>query len=96
MADGPDQAIWGVAHVLQMTDPLAADGHPHLETLAVAEAAEGRGVASALIETSAQRARELGGELFTLHVYTGNARAQALYERSGFQPEWLRMRRPLT
>ncbi|MBA3798359.1 MAG: GNAT family N-acetyltransferase [Geodermatophilaceae bacterium] len=96
VAEGPDHAMWGVAHVMQMTDPLAEKGHPHLETLAVAEVAEGRGIASALIEASAQRARELGGELFTLHVYTGNARAQAVYERVGFQPEWLRMRRPLS
>jgi len=96
VAEGPDHAIWGVAHVMQMTDPLAEKGHPHLETLAVAEGAEGGGIASALIEASAQRARELGGELFTLHVYTGNARAQAVYERVGFQPEWLRMRRPLS
>ncbi len=58
--------------------------------------AEGRGIASALIEASAQRARELGGELFTLHVYTGNARAQPVYERVGFEPDWLRMGRPLS
>ncbi|CAN5265731.1 hypothetical protein BH24ACT9_BH24ACT9_04810 [soil metagenome] len=95
VAEGVDRAIWGVAHVLQMIDPLAPGGHPHLETAAVAEFAEGRGVASALIEASAQRARELGGELFTLHVYPGNSRAQAVYERLGFDAEWLRMRRPL-
>jgi ribosomal protein S18 acetylase RimI-like enzyme len=92
VADGDDGTIWGTAHVMGMTDPLSRGPHPHLESLAVAPHAEGRGVASALIATCGARVRETGARELTLHVYVGNARAQAVYERQGFVPEWLRMR----
>jgi ribosomal protein S18 acetylase RimI-like enzyme len=50
-------------------------------------------VASALIEACVSRARAQGHPELTLHVYVGNDRAKAVYERSGFQADWLKMRR---
>jgi ribosomal protein S18 acetylase RimI-like enzyme len=55
VAEGHDGDIWGISHVLPMTDPLADAPHPHLESLAVAEHAEGRGVASGLLEATVER-----------------------------------------
>jgi ribosomal protein S18 acetylase RimI-like enzyme len=95
VAEGPDGDIWGISHVLPMTDPLAAAPHPHLESLAVAEHAEGRGVASGLLGATVERSRAMGGKELSLHVYVGNNRAQSVYERLGFDREWLRMRRSL-
>jgi ribosomal protein S18 acetylase RimI-like enzyme len=95
VAEGPDGDIWGISHVLPMTDPLADAPHPHLESIAVAEHAEGRGVASGLLEATIARSRAMGGKELTLHVYIGNSRAQSVYERHGFDRDWLRMRHSL-
>jgi GNAT superfamily N-acetyltransferase len=93
VAEAKNNVIWGLAHVILFADPLESVPHPHLETLAVSPAAEGKGVASALIEGCVTRARKEGHPELTLHVYVGNDRARAVYERSGFQADWLKMRR---
>ena len=93
VAESDDSEVWGLAHVLAFSDPLETGTHPHLETLAVSTDAEGKGVASALVEACVDRAREDGHPELTLHVYVENGRAQALYERLGFQHDWIKMRR---
>src|SRR5215212_4625273 len=54
-----------------------------MEDLYVAPEARGRGVADALIEACASRARELGAPVLTWMTAPDNHRAQAVYDRSG-------------
>lgn len=53
--------------------------------LGVAESARGKGVGSALIEHQKQVAIKKGRSIYALDVADNNPRAQALYERLGFQ-----------
>lgn len=57
----------------------------YVANLGVSEAARGRGVGTALLEYQKQRAIEKGRSLYALDVADNNPRAQALYERLGFQ-----------
>jgi ribosomal protein S18 acetylase RimI-like enzyme len=64
----------------------------NIHDLAVAPAYRGRGVGRALLQGIEREARQFGGCKLTLEVRSDNARAQALYERSGFHasqpPTW--------
>lgn len=62
----------------------------HIEALAVAENAQGRGVGTALIAAAEAAVRTRGAETMTLHVFARNTRARALYERAGYEGELLR------
>lgn len=56
-----------------------------LYTIAVAEAARGRGLASALIAALAADARRRGCRQLSLEVRTDNSAARSLYEKLGFR-----------
>ncbi|WP_376775387.1 GNAT family N-acetyltransferase [Cohnella nanjingensis] len=58
---------------------------PVIRLLAVSRQARGRGVATALIEESARRSRELGAPTMYLHTSDLMAAAIKLYERLGFE-----------
>ena len=62
-----------------------------LESLAVAPAARGAGVGSALIEAAFAHFRALGVTEMTLSVMHGNEAAQRLYERHGLRPYFVAM-----
>ncbi|MFC0409593.1 GNAT family N-acetyltransferase [Roseomonas elaeocarpi] len=66
-----------------------------ITTLAVAEAAQGRGVGRQLVEAAVQQARDWG--CGRLELTTGAARlgAQAFYHATGFRQESLRFHRDL-
>ena len=60
---------------------------PHIEVLAVDPAAQGRGVARALMHAAESWAREQGFERISLNVWVQNERARGLYEHLGYEPE---------
>jgi ribosomal protein S18 acetylase RimI-like enzyme len=80
----------GYSYLVVLTDFFTGKTHAHLSVLAVAKEAEGRGVGSALIEASAAWARARGDDRITLNVFNGNQRAQALYERHGYERETIK------
>lgn len=80
----------GYSYLVVHTDFFTKQPHAHLSVLAVAQEAEGRGVGSALIEASTAWARARGDDRITLNVFGGNHRAQALYERHGYQRETIK------
>ena len=85
----------GCAFLVTLVDYFSSRPHAHLSVLAVAEAAEGRGVGSALIDRSTEWARERRSDRLTLSALVTNARARALYERRGFGGEYVRYVLPL-
>ncbi len=59
----------------------------HVEDLALAPEAEGRGLARALMEAVESWARGRGRRRVSLNVWAQNRRAIGLYERLGYRPE---------
>ena len=59
----------------------------HVEVLAVDPAAQGRGVARALMKAAEGWAREVGLARISLNVWAQNERARGLYEHLGYKPE---------
>ncbi|MFY9824707.1 MAG: GNAT family N-acetyltransferase [Thermoanaerobaculia bacterium] len=64
--------------------------HGHVGILAVAAAAEGRGVGRALMQAAEAWGREQGFSKLTLNVFENNHHARKVYERLGYSPETLR------
>jgi ribosomal protein S18 acetylase RimI-like enzyme len=85
----------GCAFLVTLVDYFNERPHAHLSVLAVAEAAEGRGVGSALLDQSMAWAKERKSDRLTLSALVTNARARALYERKGFGGEYIRYVLPL-
>lgn len=65
--------------------PEPPAGSLYIDALAVSESARRRGVASALLEDAAARAREQGVDGVALDTGVENETAQAFYEAAGFE-----------
>lgn len=76
-------------------DYFTGEPHGHVSMLAVAQEAEGRGVARALMAQAERWARERGFSALTLNVFHDNSRARSLYERVGYRPDTVRYRKEL-
>jgi len=83
-----DGRVVGLAHYLFHRSTTAIGPSCYLQDLFTAEAARGHGVASALIEAVAARARAAGSPRLYWQTHETNASARRLYdrvaERSGF------------
>lgn len=82
--------VIGMSLVSLRKELLSSRPSAHLEALAIAEAAQGRGVGNALLADSEAEAGRRGAESMTLHVFAQNRRARRLYEAAGFDGELLR------
>ena len=87
--------VLGVAAASDREDLLSHAPSAHLEALAVAERAEGRGIARRLLAAIERSVRERGATGMSLHVFGANGRARALYARAGFDEEIVRAFKPL-
>lgn len=67
----------------------------YVDALAVAEEAEGRGVAGALMGFAERWAMEHDCLECCLDVFAGNTRAIGFYEKAGFRPDAIRMAKRL-
>jgi GNAT superfamily N-acetyltransferase len=85
----------GCAYLVTLVDYFNERPHAHLSVLAVEKSAEGKGVGSALLDACEQWARSRGSDRLTLSALVTNARARALYERRGFNGEYIRYVLPL-
>lgn len=63
--------------------------------IAVAEAAEGHGVAVALLRAAEAWSGSQGYTRLTLNVFEGNLRARRVYEQAGYRVETLRYTKTL-
>ena len=90
-----DDSVVGVAVLTFKKELLSGDPSAHLEVLAVGTNAEGAGVGSALMKEIETIASSNGAQGISLHVFSNNKRARALYERQGFNDELMRYFKPL-
>jgi GNAT superfamily N-acetyltransferase len=96
--DGAARPIgWGVVH--QDADDIyvieSERAFAYIAELFVVAAARGSGVGRALIAACEGWARAQGLGILKIGVLPGNLRAKAVYERAGFEPYALRLRRKL-
>ena len=82
--------IQGMIMVTIREELLSHQPSAHLETIIVAPSARGQGLGRRLLNRAEKRAAELGAESLSLHVFSKNERARALYQSSGFDEELLR------
>jgi ribosomal protein S18 acetylase RimI-like enzyme len=92
--DGGGRAL-GFVYVRTDHDFFTGEAHGHVSNVAVARDAEGSGAGAALMREAERWARERGHGYVTLFVFAGNARALGLYDRLGYAPELLKLRKPL-
>ena len=90
VAVDPDDRILGVAMTTIGEEFLSGKPSAHLEVLAVAAEAEGKGIGGALIARAEQAAVNRGASSITLSVFRNNARARRLYEKLGYDGEIIR------
>ena len=81
--------VVGCLHVLATTDFFGLR-HAHVSVLATTAAAEGTGVARALMAHAEAWTVKRGLPLLTLNVFDRNARARRFYEQSGFEVEMVK------
>lgn len=83
----------GYIHLEPHHDMLTGDTAGYISILAVTAEAEGRGVATRLIEAAEAWAARSGFRFLLLDVFASNATARRYYARRGFVDESLRLRR---
>ena len=85
----------GFVHLIQNTD-YYEQTHAHIADLAVAAAAEGQGVARALLAYAETWALARGFTTLTLSVFSQNQHARRIYEKAGFGEDIIKYVKPLT
>lgn len=95
VAEDSGKRILGFSLVRLRPELLSHEPSAHLEAIALARNAEGKGVASALLEAAEASAREHGALTMTLHVFANNERARRFYDRAGYDGELMRYIKPI-
>ena len=95
VAEASSERIAGFAMVSLRPELLSAAPSSHLEAIAVAPGFERLGIGASLLRAVEDEAKRRGAETMTLHVFSANTRARALYEREGFDGELMRYIKPL-
>jgi GNAT superfamily N-acetyltransferase len=90
VAERPDGELGGFVYLQRLVDYFRQQPHAHVSVLTVDAEVEGQGAGRALLEAAEGWARTRGMDMITLHVFAGNQRARAVYERLGYAPETLR------
>lgn len=85
----------GFAHLVLQRDFFTGARTCHISDLAVAHGYDGRGVGTALLAFAERFALAHACTRLTLSVFPGNGRALALYLRTGFAADLVRMAKPL-
>jgi ribosomal protein S18 acetylase RimI-like enzyme len=92
---GAAGGVVGFIHLVTFTDYFTNEPHGHVADIVVAKAGEGRGVGRALLDAAERWSTGHGYRLLTLHVFSENTHARAVYERVGYVPEYIRMTKVL-
>lgn len=95
VAEAPEGPLAGFIHLQSERDPFTGEAVGYVSELAVAPAFEGQGLGRALMAAGEAWSRARGHRLLTLYVFAGNEGAKALYAKAGFEPEVLKLVKPL-
>jgi ribosomal protein S18 acetylase RimI-like enzyme len=87
--------VVGCLHMQAVTDFFGLR-HGHVSVIATTRAAEGSGVARALMERAERWTAQRGLPLLTLHMFAANERARRFYEKAGFAAEIVKYAKPIT
>lgn len=87
---------FGWIYLTIQTDYYTKERHAHITDIVVAKDAEGKGIGKALLAFADEWAKEMGSRWITLNVFAGNQHAQAVYEKAGYQKEWVKYLKILT
>ena len=90
IALSPSGERLGFVYVHRAADYFTGREVSYLSVIAVAKAAEGRGIGGVLLREVERWARERGHPLVMLNVFAANTLARAVYERSGYVCETVR------
>lgn len=85
----------GFLHLQTVTDSFTGHQNCHISDLAVARAHDGKGIGQALLKYAERFAKDHRCERVQLHVFPGNERARAIYEKAGYGLDVLRLVKPL-
>ncbi|MEM8549085.1 MAG: GNAT family N-acetyltransferase [Pseudomonadota bacterium] len=91
-----DDGILGFTLTTLRPELLSHAPSAHLEAIVVAAAARGLGLGRELLAHAESEALARGALSITLHAFGTNARARALYESAGYDPELIRYSKPLS
>lgn len=91
VAEGEGGQRLGFVHAEPMADLFTGRVAAYIPLLAVTPAAEGQGVAQALMAAVEGWARRQGHESLSLDVFASNTRGRAFYARMGYGEESLRL-----
>lgn len=86
-----DGMALGFIHAREINDSISQEVCGTVPLLAVAPAAQGRGIGKTLLEAAEDWSRGLGHRLLHLEVFANNYRAKGFYEDLGFKQETLVM-----
>lgn len=87
--DGDDEVI-GLILVTLRDELMSHSSSAHLEAIVVDPRARGTGLGRRLLAHAEDSARKRGARSLTLHVFSNNHRARALYDRQGYDSELIR------
>lgn len=79
-------------HVVGSCGVTNVSGDGEIDNVVVDESYRNRGIATALLEETLRRGRDMGVKAFTLEVRVSNAAAIHVYEKAGFVSEGIRPR----
>jgi len=85
----------GFIQVQPLPDGLTGEPAGYVSLLAVTPAAEGKGVARALMTAAEDHGREQGWTSISLDVFASNTRGRRFYASLGYGEETLRLVKPL-
>jgi ribosomal protein S18 acetylase RimI-like enzyme len=80
----------GFLHMTIQTDYYTRESHAHITDIVVIAEAAGKGIGKLLLQKAEQWAIERNSRWVTLNVLETNKHAISVYEKSGYQPEWIK------
>jgi ribosomal protein S18 acetylase RimI-like enzyme len=92
--DGDGERV-GFIHLQKTRDFFTHRDNCHVSDIAVAEAFEGTGVGTFLLDHAYSWAKEHRCQFVTLAVFPGNERAREMYVKHGFDTDLVRMAKPV-
>lgn len=89
IATDSDKPI-GFIRLVMQTDYYTGQRHAHVNDIVVIAEAEGRGAGKLLLKKADNWAQEKNARWITLNVFEENVRARAVYEKAGYNIEWIK------